>query len=171
MKPCIKDLKDFTEYSRVFKVFESFPFFEMWTEEEIRAEFDLNLANGHIFGYYEDGICVAFVSMRNQHHNEHPVHYGHESKVLYISDMAVLPNYRQRGIATKLLEHALNVAVSEGYQFAYLRINDNNPMALGIFKKHGFCKEYDYCEVVTRPHTKHASKYPEDFRVFMSKKL
>lgn len=171
MKACIKNLDDFTEYSRIFKVFESFPFFEKWTEEEIREEFDLNVANGHIFGYYEDGTCVAFISMRNQQPNEHPVHYGHESKVLYLSDLAVLPKYRQRGIATQLFEHALNVAVSEGYKFAYLRINDNNPMAFDIARKQGFRKEHDYCEIVTRPHTRDASKHPEEFRIFMSKEL
>ena len=171
MKNLIRNLEDFTDYLRIFKVFESFPFFEKWTEEEIREEFDLNVANGHIFGYYENGDCVAFISMRNQQPNEHPVHYGHESKVLYLSDLAVLPKYRHRGIATQLLEHALNVAVSEGYKFAYLRINDNNPMAFGIAKKQGFRKEYDYCEVVTRPHTMALLKHSEEFRIFMSKKL
>lgn len=171
MKNNIRRLENFSEFALVFKVFESFPFFEKWTEEEVRKEFDMNLANGHIFGYYEDDTCVGFISMRNQCPHEHPVHYGHEnSRVVYFSDLAVLPQYRRRGIATQLLEYALENSISENYEFAYLRINDNNPMAFDIAKKQGFCKEYDVCEVVSIPHT-NVGKNTEEFRIFMSKKL
>lgn len=167
----IMQLTNFSDFSKVFKVFESFPFFERWTQEEVRQEFDTNVNNGHIFGYYEDDTCVGFVSVRNQRPNEHPVHYEHAAKVLYLSDLAVLPQYRNRGIATQLLEHAINVAVSEGYDYVYLRINESNPMAYDIAKKHGFCKEYEYFELVTRPHTSDKLRKKEDFRIFMTKKL
>ena len=171
MKSGINKIENFKEYLNVFNVFGNFPFFEKWTQEEVRLEFDNNLATGHIFGYYEDDICVGFISMREQHPHEHPIHYGHESKVLYISDLAVLPNYRNRGIGTKLFEYALTIAKSEGYDFAYLRVNEKNPMGLEIFKKYGFKKEYDICEIVSRPHTRISIKNPEEFRIFMSKKL
>ncbi len=171
MKSGIMNLESFDDFYNVFKVFESFPFFERWTSEEVRLEFDKNLTNGKIFGYYEDNVCVGFISIRNQHPNEHPVHYGHESKVLYISDLAVLPSYRHRGIGTKLFDYAINIAKSEGYEFAYLRVNEKNPMGLGIFKKYGFTKEYDLYEIVSRSHTNHSSKNPEEFRIFMTKKL
>lgn len=171
MKTGIKNLQDFKEFSHIFKVFESFPFFEKWTEEEVLKEFDLNSDNGHIFGYYQDGKCVGFISMRNHYPNEHPVHYGHESRVVYISDLAVLPKYRRCGIATQLLEYAVKVVTSEGYEYAYLRINENNPMAFNIAKKQGFRKEYDSCEVVSRAHTHHSCRPTEEFRIFMSKKL
>jgi len=167
MKTGIQTLQDFKEFSHIFKVFESFPFFEKWTEQEIRNEYKLNTDTGYIFGYYQDGKCVGFISIRNQHPNEHPVHYGHESKVVYISDLAVLPQYRRQGIATQLFEYAVKVATSKGYEYAYLRINDNNPMAFNIAKKQGFRKEYDSCEVVSRPHTNHCGRPTEEFRIFM----
>ena len=171
MDTFIKKLESFDDFSLVFKVFESFPFFEKWTQEEIRKEFDLNLSKGHIFGYYKDNLCVGFISMREQQPNEHPVHYNHGSKVIYFSDIAVLPQYRRQGIATKLFEYAINVAISEEYQYAYLRINDNNPMAFDIAKKHGFVKEYDLYEIVSRPHSVNNKKNTEEFRIFMSRKL
>lgn len=171
MKNCIKKLEDFNEFLLVFKVFENFPFFEKWTVDEIRREFDVNQSNGYIFGYYEDGLCVGFISVRNQSPNEHPVHYGHENKVLYISDLAVLPQHRGQGIATQLLKHALEVAVSENYAYAYLRINHNNPMGLEIAKNAGFRKEHDLCQVVSRPHTNERLGSNEEFRIFMTKKL
>ena len=105
--------------------------------------------------------------MRNQHPNEHPVHYGHESKVVYLSDLAVLPQHRRHGIATKLLEHALTVAVSESYDYVYLRINENNPMAFDIAKKQGFKRDYNSCEEVKSK----SGKKTEEFRIFMYKKL
>lgn len=168
----IKPLENFDDFSKVFKVFESFPFFEKWTTEEIRQEFEVNQNNGHIFGYYEDGSCVGFVSMREQLPVNIPMHFGHKvTKVLYIADIAVLPKYRHHGIATTLLEYALNTAKSENFSYAYFRINENNPMAMGIVKKQGFRKEYDLFEIDTHPHIDNKLRTNEEFRVFMTKKL
>lgn len=167
----IKSIEDFKDFLTVFKVFESFPFFEKWTQEEVRYEYDMNLAHGHIFGYYENDTCVGFISMKAQNPSEHPIHYGHESKVLYLSDLAVLPQYRHRGIASQLLEYAINVAISEGYDYAYLRINEKNPMGYDIAKRQGFSKEFDLYEIVSRPHTNNSMKNADEFRIFMSKKL
>ena len=167
----IKSIENFKDYSTVFKVFENFPFYEKWTEEEIKKEFDLNLANGHIFGYYENDNCLGFISMREQIPNEHPVHYKDTSKVVYLSDLAVLPKYRRQGIANHLLDYALSTAISEGYEYAYLRINSKTPMASDIAKKHGFHKEYDSYEIVSRPVVNDKLRQKENFRIFMTKKL
>ena len=168
MKTGITKLENFNDFSTVFKVFEGFPFFENWSQEDIRQEYNTNSTNGQIFGYYENDSCVGFISMRPQRPNEHPVHYGHESRVMYISDLAVLPNYRNRGIATKLLEYAIQFAISENYQYIYTRLNDNNSMAYDIIKKKGFHKDYDFCEIVKHSHH---GRNSEEFRIFMYKKL
>ena len=167
----IRCIEDFNDYLEVFKIFEGFPFFEKWTEEEIRKEFDLNLTKGHIFGYYENDTCIGFISMREQIPNEHPVHYKDVFKVVYLSDLAVKPQYRRRGIASRLLDYAFEVAKSEGYEYAYLRINSKTPMAYDLAKKYGFRQEYDSYEIVTREETSHKLRNKENVRVFMTKKL
>ena len=171
MNSNIKNIENFEDYLKIFKVFEGFPFYEKWTEEEIKEEFDLNLTKGHIFGYYEDDNCLGFISMRNQIPNEHPVHYKDVAKVVYFSDLAVLHQYRRRGIANQLFDYALYIAKSEGYEYAYLRINDNTPMAYDIAKRHGFHKEYDSYEIVSRPVMNNKLRQKENFRIFMTKKL
>lgn len=171
MKTNIQKLENFADFSNVFRVFESFPFFEKWTQDEIRNEFDCNLKDGYIFGYYTDGQCVGFISMREQHPGEHPVHYGHDSKVLYLSDLAVLPQFRHRGIGTSLFKYALELAISKNFEYAYLRMNDNNSMAYNIAKKQGFSREYEYCEVVSHTSSCDRRRPTEEFRIFMSKKL
>ena len=89
---------------------------------------------------------------------------------MYVSDLAVLPEYRKRGIGTQLLKYALEVATSEGYEFAYMRINDNNPMGYNLSKACGFEKDYRHCQVVSHVHTR-MLKDSEEFRIFMSKRL
>lgn len=70
----------------------------------------------------------------------------------------------------KCLENFNEFALSEKYEFAYLRINNNNPMAFDIAKKQGFCKEYDAYEVVPIPHT-YEGKNTEEFRIFICQYL
>ena len=171
MKTNIQKLENFSDYLNVFKVFESFPFFEKWTLDEIRNEFESNVREGQIYGYYIDGKCVGFISMRNVHENEHPLHYAHASKVLYLSDLAVLPKFRHKGIGTALLQHALNIAVSQGYKYAYLRMNENNSMADNIAKHLGFSREFDSYEIVSHSSSREKKRNTEEFRIFMSKKL
>lgn len=167
----IRALEDFNDFQKVFSVFESFPFFEKWTTEEVRQEYDLNMKDGKIFGYYEGDKCIGFISVRSQQPNEHPVHFDHQSKVLYISDIAVLPGSRRQGIGSQLMKYALDYASKEKYTFAYLRINENNPMAYGIAENFGFRKEYDLYEIVAMPHSKKHDRHNEEFRIFMSRKI
>lgn len=164
----IKEIENFEDFSSVFKVFEKFPFFEKWTLNQIRSEFDISTKNGKVLGYYQNNICIGFISMRQHQPNEHPIHFGHEAKVIYISDIAVLPNYRRQGIASLLLHYALQIAISKNYEIAYLRINDDNPMGDNIAKRQGFRRDYEFCEIVEQPNT---SCFESDFRIFMSKKL
>jgi ribosomal protein S18 acetylase RimI-like enzyme len=73
----------------------------------------------------------------------------HDFRRLYIHHMAVLPGMQNTGIGNLLLQEALNVANSLGYQ-AKLEVHEDNPAARHLYKKHGF-KELDgYLVMINR---------------------
>ena len=167
----IKKLDKFEDFKKVFNtVFSEFPFFESWTEEEIRETYNLNQREGIIFGYYNGEDCLGFISMRNHHQYEHPIDFKGK-KSIYISHIAVLPKYRHNGIASALVPYALDFATNLGYEYAYLRLNDDFPMGLGIAKRNEFVRDFKVCQEVTHSRTHRRSRKPDDLRVFMFKEL
>ncbi len=55
-----------------------------------------------------------------------------------ISNVAVLPAYRGRGIARQLMERALQQVHREGGRRVLLQVRDDNPVALGLYRRLGF---------------------------------
>jgi len=59
--------------------------------------------------------------------------------------IGTLPEYRNRGIAGALVEHALGGAAEEGYDRALLNVDSANPFgASGVFEKAGFTTTMQY---------------------------
>ncbi len=170
MHGTVRDNVTFDDFAKVFRVFESFPFYEKWTLEEIRAEYESFMNGGFIFGYFtHEGCCVAILTMRNYEPGEHPVDFDEGAKVVYLSDVATLFEYRNRGIGTHLFEHAIRHMKALGYDYIYLRTNEENSMSYGIAKKCGFTKMYDVIQEVERKRIDGVTK--KDVRIFMQKKL
>jgi len=160
----------FEDFAKVFKVFESFPFFESWTEEEVKAEYNSFQNGGYIYGYFtEDGECAAILTMRPYEPGKHPVNYPDNVKVMYLSDVATRFEYRNRGIGTKLFEHAIRHMKVLGYDYIYLRTNEVNSMSYGIAKKCGFVKLFDIIQEVERKRID--GTIEKDARIFMEKRL
>jgi len=64
-------------------------------------------------------------------------------KCFHISVVYVIPEYRQRGIATSLIKEALRWASEHGCQEAGLNVLINNKDARGLYRKIGF-KAFQY---------------------------
>ena len=59
-----------------------------------------------------------------------------------LTELYVLEEFRQRGIASRLLAFAEQVAVQKGAQSILVQTGNDNAPALALYKKHGF-EEYD----------------------------
>lgn len=59
-----------------------------------------------------------------------------------LTELYVLEEFRQRGIASDLIAFAENVAVQKGARSILVQTGDDNLSALALYKKHGY-EEYD----------------------------
>lgn len=59
----------------------------------------------------------------------------------FISNLAVFKEYRGRGIAEKLLQHAEKTAVENGFRFLSLYVETDNERAIRVYEKYGFHEE------------------------------
>lgn len=111
-------LKDFI---KCYKVFRKKPYNEAWTRKKMRAEYKVLFSQGHVCGYYLDNKCVGLVTFYPMIPGEHPVPYSTNQKAMYLSDLAVRPAYRRRGIGSKLMRYALETSKKEGFDIVYMR--------------------------------------------------
>lgn len=56
----------------------------------------------------------------------------------YVANIAVLPEYRRQGIASRLLENALNVGKSISLSFLSLEVRVSNSAAIALYERFGF---------------------------------
>jgi ribosomal-protein-alanine N-acetyltransferase len=56
----------------------------------------------------------------------------------HIATLAVHPDFRRRGIAKRLLVHALQAAYLEGGRSTYLEVRESNQAAQAMYQKFGF---------------------------------
>ena len=60
------------------------------------------------------------------------------SNEAYINNIAVLQEYRNKGIATKILEEIINIANEKNCEFITLEVRESNISAINLYKKLGF---------------------------------
>ncbi len=56
----------------------------------------------------------------------------------YISNVAVAPQARRKGIGDALIAHLLRWAHENGLAFVTLEVRESNQAAIALYKKHGF---------------------------------
>lgn len=56
----------------------------------------------------------------------------------HIATLAVHPDYRRRGLAKRLLVHALQVSWEQGGRMAFLEVRESNQAAQSMYSKFGF---------------------------------
>lgn len=168
----IRENVTFEEFATVFKVYEGYPFYESWSEDELKEEYASFFKHGGwVFGYYLDEKCVAILTLHPMVKGDHPVTYPEDKKVMYLSDIATISGYRGKGIATELFHFALRHTEVLGYDYIYLRTNfdEKESMSAGIARKCGFERIWDICQEVERKRIDGIVR--TDLRMFMEKKL
>lgn len=144
------DKAHFSDFVKLYKVFESPPYSEKFSEQELEEEYKLLTTGGHVYGYYENDICIGMVTYNKRILYEHPVKYEHPEKVAYLSDLTVLEEHRGKGIGTLLMKYAIQQIKEEGYEMVYMRtLQPGESMSYGIAVKLGF-KLLEETEIIKR---------------------
>ena len=158
--------ENYDDFYKLFKVFENPPYSEKFSDKEIMDEYKLLTSGGFVYGYYEDDICVGLVTFNKYTLYDHPIKYEHPEKVVYLSDVAVLDEYRGKGLGTMLMKYALDRAKEEGYEIACMRtLQPGESMSYGIAIKLGF-KQLQETETIVRDrHDKNRDTVDE--RIFL----
>lgn len=78
------------------------------------------------------GFIVAYI---NEKRNEQE-----EKKVIYIEQIAVHNNYRNKGVATKLINYICGLGKSKGMNIARLHVYSTNLAAYKLYEKLGFLR-------------------------------
>lgn len=101
-------------------------FREPWTRSMYRDE----LANpfSHTWGWFEDGGSDLMGYLTGWLLYEE----------LHIANLAVHPDFRRRGVARKLLHHALAWGIEQGAEKALLEVRASNQPALDLYRGEGF---------------------------------
>ncbi len=101
-------------------------FSEPWSETSIKES---SMNNTEFFVAGQNGVFAGYVGLN---------HIADEG---YITSIAVKENYRNKGIATKLLNKCFSFARDNGLSFVSLEVRLSNENAQSLYKKLGFKKE------------------------------
>lgn len=119
----IKNLKvygKFEDFLNVFLEFRKAPYYEDWNNENVREEYEYLKKNGNINFMIVDGRVVGLVTTLYGIQENHNIKLD-SNKVGYISDIAVLSEYRKRGIGTELMKYVIDEFKKEGIEYVYFR--------------------------------------------------
>lgn len=159
---------DCLRFMAVFKVcFEGSPFFESWPFRGLYSEWMLLMEQGEVYGYFIGGQCVGFISMMQYKKGLHPVTFAKNKDIGYLSHIAVLPQYRNNGIASEMLKYILARYKKMGYDIIYMRTNKVGSMSRGLAEIQGFNQIPGVEEEVTMLRTNGAVE--GDKRIFLEK--
>ena len=123
-------------------------FSEKWNQtfyESIKSDSKYKLIE-----YYEKDVRCGFVLVLN---------LFSESEIVRI---AVIPEYRRRGIAEKLIKEVINYSKEAGYENIFLEVRSQNFQAKSLYIKLGF----EECGI-----RKQYYKNPKDDAIIMVKRL
>ena len=138
MKGKIKEIENKNDFNKVYRVFSGAPYYEKYTEEELKEIFEEYKKKGYVYGAYSDDRCLGIVALERGVKKEQPVEYQDE-KVMYLADIAVLEDYRKKGLGTKLMLYAVMKSKELGYDKVYMRtLEAEKSMSYGIARKIGF---------------------------------
>ena len=170
----IKVVKNYDEFRSVYGVFMEEPFYEAWTEDEFKEEYNYLKDNGEVIGYYNDEIC-GLLNLIDGAKSDQPVSFPDNDKVLYISDIAMKRKYRGRGYAKSLVNFLMNYLERQDYyENVYLRTNLTGSMSEGLFIPKGFEVMKNNGKIITQECSFKRTRedLPEiDIRKFLSKKI
>ena len=97
-----------------------------WTGNAFRREIENDDDFSHFIVARHKNRTIAFIG------------FTHVLDEVHILTFAVHPKYRQRGVGTQLLTHALNMAKTLGAKKVTLEVRVSNISAQSLYKKFGF---------------------------------
>ena len=97
---------------------------DAWSVNNLISEFNNEFS--HFFGEVVDDRVVGYVCVRTMYEEAQ------------ICNIAVLPEYRRQGIATRLLSAVDEFVVSENCERSELEVNTANTPAVELYKKCGY---------------------------------
>ncbi|MEB3825628.1 MAG: ribosomal protein S18-alanine N-acetyltransferase [Desulfurococcales archaeon] len=86
-----------------------------------------------------DGLIVGYIMNRVENHFDKGILLWRTVKVGHIVSVAVLPEYRRRGIASALISKSIKL-MRDNYNVkkVYLEVRTSNSPAINLYKKLGF---------------------------------
>lgn len=90
-------------------------------------DYDVMIENSTFIGAYEDNVCIGLAIMQKSY-----------LKYMYLYDLKVNSEYRQKGVAKLLMDKAKEIALTSGYRGIYTQGQDNNLGACLFYIKNGF---------------------------------
>ncbi len=96
-----------------------------WSEESIEQELTSNLFSTYLGAFIDDKL-IGFIGMWI---------IVNEGQII---NVAVLPEYRYMGIATKLLENIIKLSKSKMVEVLHLEVRIGNIKAQNLYRKFGF---------------------------------
>lgn len=137
MKGKIKELTILEDFKKVYRVFSGPPYNEKYTEEELEDIFKEYQEKGYMYGAYNDEECVGLIALERGAKSDQPVKFENEN-VMYLADVAVVNNYRRRGLGNQLMLYGVMQSKLLGYRKLYMRTLEKGSMSYGIALRIGF---------------------------------
>ncbi len=97
---------------------------DAWSISSIKGEF-LN-EYSHLIGYFDEDKIVGYICVRTMYEEAQ------------VCNIAVLPECRRKGIATKLIEAMLELSAKKECEICELEVNTENTPAIQLYQKCGF---------------------------------
>ncbi|MBE6800477.1 MAG: ribosomal-protein-alanine N-acetyltransferase [Ruminococcaceae bacterium] len=97
-----------------------------WSEEGLKSELNNNFAR--FFVALSDGKITGYIGSHNV--------LGE----VYITNIAVFPEFRRNGVGKALVEHLVNQMKNENAEFVTLEVRESNSTAISLYEKNGFQK-------------------------------
>ena len=137
MREQIQKLQKLEDFKRVYRVFSGPPYNEKYTEEELEEIFIQYQQNGYLYGAYTQDGCVGLIALERGRQEGQPVSFEGE-KVMYLADVAVLGEYRRKGVGNQLMLYGVMQSKQLGYDRLYMRTLETGSMSYGIARRIGF---------------------------------
>lgn len=135
-----------TDYIEIYKnIFSETPYFERFTNEEVEKVYQLSLLDSSIsLLAIKDNKIIGFaLGIQLSIHNDEKLknlteEYFNLDKVFYNAELGVLPEYRGRGIGSKLVNKRLLFAKDMGYETICMRTKKEGSMSISLYRRIGF---------------------------------
>jgi len=169
----IKKIEIYEDFKKVVQVFKEPPFSEILTKKDMMEEFESYLNKGISYGYYFNNNILGFIGILRGRQKGHPINKYSSEQILYINGIAVLKEFRKKGIASKLMNHTIKEIDIYKYLAIYLRTNYQGSKIKNVALNAGFEILKKEGKIITEDVTfkRNNGEIAADKRMFMIKEL